>query len=200
VRRRGHVECGDAQGPQGVEQGVDDDRWRTRCGQLAAALHAKHVRVARIGPVDGDVVVHEASAISIYLADKHPECGLAPAADDPAHGAFLTWMLYLSNTLQIAYQMTCYPGCYTKGEENHAASQARSCERLREIWGCVDAALEGTTWLVGERFSAADVHLHMFTTWLSPEMGPPTMDAFPNAKRVADAVAERPTVQMVHAF
>ncbi|MBC6439763.1 MAG: glutathione S-transferase family protein [Rhodospirillales bacterium] len=150
--------------------------------------------------IDGDVAMHEASAISIYLTDKHPEAGLAPAVGNPARGPFLTWLVYMSNTLQIAYQMTYYPARYTKGEEHHAASRERSCERLREIWGYIDAALEGRTWFVGERFSAADVHLHMLTTWLNTGMGHPALAEFPNARRIADAVAERPAVQMVHAF
>ncbi len=165
----------------------------------------RHPELMRLNPngwvpvlIDGDVALNEASAISIYLADKHPECGLAPAAGDPARGPFLSWMVYLSNTLQIAYQLTYYPYRYCDGEDHYESLRRRSCERLREIWGLIDAALEGRTWFVGERFGAADIHLHMLTTWLSPERGHPTMDEFPNARRIASAVAERPTVRMVH--
>jgi len=167
----------------------------------------RHPELMRLNPngwvpvlIDGDVVMHESSAISIYLADKHPECGLAPAADDPARGAFLTWMLYMSNTLQIAYQLTYYPYRYCDEEEHCESLRRRSGERLREVWGYIDECLEGRAWLAGDRLSAADIHLHMLTTWLNAgaDRGHPSMDNFPNALRVADKVAERPSVRLVH--
>ncbi|MBT5435581.1 MAG: glutathione S-transferase family protein [Alphaproteobacteria bacterium] len=165
----------------------------------------RHPELMKLNPngwvpvlIDGDMAIHEAAAIVIYLTDKHPECGLAPAPGDPARGPFLTWLVYMSNTVQTAYQLMYYPGRYCTGGEHTASVQQRSCERLRETWGYIDAALEGKTWFVGETFSAADIYLHMLTTWLSPDAGHPTIDEFPNAKRIADAVAKRPAVRLVH--
>lgn len=145
-----------------------------------------------------DGAMHEASAISIFLADRHPEAGLAPASGDPLRGAFLQWMVYLSNTLQIAYQLTYHWDRYCSGEAHRESVQQRSCERLREVWGYIDRSIGDGPWFVGDRFGAADVHLFMLTTWLSPEMGHPTMAEFPNAARVAAKVAERAPVRKVY--
>ena len=76
--------------------------------------------------------------------------------------------------------------------------QQRSCERLREVWGFIDQAIGERPWFVGDRFSAADIHLHMLSTWLSPEMGHPRIEDFPNAARLAASVAQRPSVRLVH--
>jgi len=142
--------------------------------------------------------MHEASAISVFLADRHPHAGLAPAPDNAARGAFLQWMVYLSNTLQISYQMTYHWRRYCAGEDARASVQARSAERLREVWGIIDAAIGERRWFVGERFSAADIHLHMLTTWLSPELGHPRMEDFPAVARVAAQVARRPSARLVY--
>jgi glutathione S-transferase len=142
--------------------------------------------------------MHEASAISIFLADRHPQAGLAPAADDAHRGPFLQWMVYLSNTLQIAYQMTYHWRRYCSGEDARASVQARSAERLREVWGVIDAAIGDRPWFVGERFSAADIHLHMLTTWLSPELGHPRAEDFPSVARIAARVAQRPSARLVY--
>ncbi len=142
--------------------------------------------------------MHEASAITVFLTDRHPEAGLAPAADDPLRGPFLQWLVYMSNTLQMAYQLTYYPWRFCAGPEHYDSAQTRSCSRLREIWGFIDDAIGDRDWLVGDRFTAADIHLFMLTTWLSPDRGHPTMDEFPNAARVAAHAAERPTIRKVY--
>jgi glutathione S-transferase len=141
--------------------------------------------------------MHEASAITIFLTDRHPGAGLAPAADDPARGPFLQWLVYMSNTLQIAYQLTYHWDRYCAGPDAQASVQRKSCARLREVWGFIDAAIGAKDWLVADRYTAADIHLYMLTTWLSPEMGHPTMDDFPNAKRVASHAAQRPAIRKV---
>ena len=53
-------------------------------------------------------------------------------------------------------------------------------------------------WVLGERFSAVDIHPFMLTTWLRPARGHPTIDEFLNAKRIADAVMPRRSVQLVY--
>jgi glutathione S-transferase len=141
--------------------------------------------------------MHEASAISVFLTDRHPEAGLAPASGDPARGAFLKWLVYMSNTLQIAYQLTYHWERYCSGPDAQKSVQDKSCARLREVWGYIDDAIGTRDWLVGDGYTAADIHLYMLTTWLSPAMGHPTMDDFPNAKRVAANAGARPAVAKV---
>ena len=75
--------------------------------------------------------MHEASAITIFLTDRHPEGGLAPAADDPLRGPFLQWLVYMSNTLQMAYQLSYYPWRFCETPEYHEQARVRSCVRLR---------------------------------------------------------------------
>jgi glutathione S-transferase len=142
--------------------------------------------------------MHEASAITVFLTDRHPQAGLAPAVEHPLRGAFLQWLVYMSNTLQMAYQLTYYPSRFCETPDHHAGAQVRSCIRLREIWGFIDQAIGDRDWMLGEDLSAVDIHLFMLTTWLSPDHGHPTMDEFPNAARIAAKVAGRESVKKVY--
>ncbi len=52
--------------------------------------------------------------------------------------------------------------------------------------------------MLGERFSAVDIYLFMLTTWLRTSRGQPSVDEFPNVKRIANAVLPRKSVQLVY--
>ena len=43
---------------------------------------------------DGPVKIADSSAIALYLADRYPACGLAPAIDDPLRGSYMSWLTF----------------------------------------------------------------------------------------------------------
>jgi glutathione S-transferase len=99
--------------------------------------------------VDGEMVVAEQGAICAWVADRFPAARLAPAADDPQRGRYLRWLFFAGNCIEPAY-MQKFSGWST--------------EKSRAGWGTyevvVDAleeALKPGPWILGERFSAADV-------------------------------------------
>jgi glutathione S-transferase len=57
----------------------------------------------------------------------------------------------------------------------------------------VEKALENRSWLVGEKFSTADIYLLMLSTWDEDEEEFARL--FPNVTRVAASAAKRPAVQ-----
>ena len=99
---------------------------------------------------DGDVRMADSAAICLYVADRFPECGLAPAVTDAARGAYLYWMLYTPAVIEPVMS---------------ERFNGTTPNRLSNGWGDFDAMIETLTarldetgpWLLGERFSAADV-------------------------------------------
>lgn len=99
--------------------------------------------------VDRGVPVTETGAIAIYLADRYPQAGLAPALDDPRRPDFLRWIFFAQAIMEPAY-----------GEKFFKWSvPARSV-----AWGSFDQMLAVLTagvqpgpWLLGDTFTAADV-------------------------------------------
>ncbi|MDB5376563.1 MAG: Glutathione S-transferase domain protein, partial [Rubritepida sp.] len=41
---------------------------------------------------DGEALITEQGAVFLYLADRFPEAGLAPAIGDPMRGPYLRWL------------------------------------------------------------------------------------------------------------
>jgi glutathione S-transferase len=142
--------------------------------------------------------IYECAAIVIFLCDRNPQCQLAPSVDHPDRGRFLQWLFFFSSSLQTAYQMTYYADRFCASKEDEDTVQRRSIKRLRELWQVIDNAIGDGEWMLGQKFSAADIYLFMLTTWLSEERDHPSVEEFPNVSRVANAVLKRPAVQKVY--
>ena len=69
-------------------------------------------------------------------------------------------------------------------------------EQIENLWRRVDQHLAANgPYLLGDRFSAADIFAYMLSTWQS--CCPNTYERFPSLKRLADLVAARPAMQRV---
>lgn len=95
-------------------------------------------------------VVTETGAICAYLADAFPQPGLAPALDDPARGTYYRWMFFASGCIEPT-MMDKLSGTV---RENTASAGHGA---LQDVLRCVEHALQRGPYLLGDRFSAADV-------------------------------------------
>jgi glutathione S-transferase len=106
----------------------------------------------------GDVLITEQVAIFLYLADLFPEARLAPLIGDPLRGSYLRWMVFYA---------ACYePAVIDRATERDPAPMPMS------PYGDFDTMLKTLTdhlakgpYLLGERFSAADVLWGGALTW-----------------------------------
>lgn len=142
----------------------------------------------------GDETIYEAAAIVMYLADRHPEAKLAPAVSDPWRGLYYQWMAHLTNTLQEAYLRYFYSDRYSTRPEHAPEIKDKAIARIDSIWSNLDQALARRgPYLLGDRFSAADIYMHMLYSWHEP---PEKLGAqFPRVKRCIELVAQRPAVK-----
>jgi glutathione S-transferase len=100
---------------------------------------------------DGCVRMWESAAICMYLADRYAPTRLAPAADDPDRGLYLQWMFFSPGSIEPA----------TAEKEAGRLSVPKvngwgNYEKMIESW---ERGLSDGTWILGDRFSAADVML-----------------------------------------
>lgn len=129
----------------------------------------------------------EAAAIVMHLCDQHPAAHLAPPAGDPDRPLFYQWMLYLADTPQPTFRRYYYPGRFAADKDD---VRKRAVDALLDQFAIVEEALSHGEWLLGGRFSACDIYLHMLTTWFEP---PGMLYArFPNIARLAAGVEARP--------
>jgi glutathione S-transferase len=108
----------------------------------------------------GDTVVTEAGAICAYLADAFPQAGLAPPPGDRSRGTYFRWMFFAAGPLESAVT-------------NRSMGFEVPAERRPMVgYGCyedainaAETALANGDYLLGERFSAADVYFGAHIGW-----------------------------------
>ena len=143
--------------------------------------------------VDGDLVLFETAAVALYLADKFPESGLAPAPGTAERAAFYRWMIHLTNTPQVEYRAWFYPHEHVSDEAAAPAVKQAAERRLYRMFDLISEQLGDRTWLLGDRFSAADLFLFMLIRWGRGMPRPPR--ALSNLNALAERVIARPAVQ-----
>ena len=142
--------------------------------------------------------MYECAAITMFLCDRHPQTKLSPEPNTTERGLYLQTLVYFSNSVQNAFQLNYYPDRFANTPNEEISAQQRGIRRLRETWKIIDDQIGDNDWILDDIFSAADIYLFMLTTWLQPSRGHPSIDEFPNVKRIASKILPRPSVQLVY--
>ena len=80
----------------------------------------------------------EVAGILFYLARRFPEAGLLPSGDIEAEAQVVSWMSFIASTLHPA--------------------RKQGLDHERDVYKVADRKL-GRSWILGERYSIADIHL-----------------------------------------
>jgi glutathione S-transferase len=127
-------------------------------------------------------LVTEQGAVYLYLADLYADRGLAPQMGDPLRGAYLRWLFFYGS---------CFEPAVVDKAQKHAPSPPGMCP-----YGDFDTMLKTLTdqlatgpWLLGERFTAADVLWGMALRWITMFK---LVEATPLIQAYIDRVSARP--------
>lgn len=134
---------------------------------------------------DGTAVT-ETGAIAIYLADLFGQAGLAPSIGDTARGSYLRWIVFAQSCLEPAVI------------DKYLQAPSGSASMLP--YGSYDATIEALAgalkkgpYVLGERFSAADVVVGSGVRWLLMFKLIPERSEFTD---YAARLGERPALQL----
>ena len=131
------------------------------------------------------VTVTECAAVCAYLADAFPEAGLAPALSDPARGTYLRWMFFTAGPVEAA--VTAKSLDLLAPTEKAGMVGYGSFEQVVDA---LEAAVSGPgPWILGDRFSAADVYVGSQIGWGLQFKSLPDRNAF---KAYAGRLFQRP--------
>lgn len=170
-----------------------------------AQLAPDHLRVNPMGRVpvlvlpDGTVVT-ESLAILLTLCDRHPEAALLPPPGESGRATALRWMALAAGEFYPHVTRNDYPERFSADPAHAAAIRARAVEMGRAVWRIVEdhAGLRGSAeepFLLGARFSVADIYLAVLSRWMGGEAWMP--EHCPRVERLTRAVAVRPAVAPV---
>ncbi|HEX6612235.1 MAG TPA: glutathione S-transferase [Rhodanobacteraceae bacterium] len=136
------------------------------------------------------VLVTEQPAILLYLADAFPQAGLAPGKDDPLRGAYLRW---------VTFYGSCFEPALLDRSFDRAPAPQMACGYgdYDSVIGTLTAQLEHGPWLLGERFTAADVLWGGALNWALAFKLVPDSELF---RGYAERVAARPAMRRAAAL
>jgi glutathione S-transferase len=101
----------------------------------------------------------------MHVADRFPESELLPPLGTAPRADAYRWLTYLTNTLQATYQLWYQTDRFIEDEGLQAGVKASLEPRLDGIFDWIDGQINGSTYLLGETFSAADLYCFMLTRW-----------------------------------
>jgi glutathione S-transferase len=108
----------------------------------------------------GDTVVTEAAAICAYLADAFPPANLAPAPGNKLRGPYYRWMFYAAGPVEAMasnHALGFVPPADKRGMVGYGSRE--------EVIDVLERAVSQSGYLLGNRFSAADLYLGAQIGW-----------------------------------
>jgi len=100
--------------------------------------------------LDDGTMMFESAAICMQLADLHPESGLIPPVGSSARALVYQWVMFGMTELEAwLYRWIA--------DTRDGVSDSPGAGRFAEAAEAIAAALEGKTWLLGDRFTVADI-------------------------------------------
>jgi GST-like protein len=160
-----------------------------------AQLAAEYRRTNPMGRVptlllpDGTVVT-ESLAILLVLDGRHPDAALLPPAADPARATALRWMALAASEIYPCVTRSDYPERFSADPAHAPAIREAARAMAQEFWRLIEREAAPAPFLLGARFSLADLQLAVLSRWMSNEAWMPG-----NCRRIealARAVALRP--------
>jgi len=138
----------------------------------------------------GDTIVTEQAAVYMYLAELYPERDLSPAPGDPLRGAYLRWMVFYGSCFE--------PAVVDRAMQRDAGPPSTSPYGSYEaVIDSIERQLRPGPWLLGERFTAADVLWGSALGWIC------AFNLMPRSPAVAaylERFQARPAVQRAQAL
>ena len=145
---------------------------------------------------DGDLTLFESAAICAYLADKFAEKNMAPAVGTPERGLYYQWLFYALATLEPPIVQVIIHTVMATEAQRSAAQAEEGRKNFGLVAQVLEKALDGKHFLVGNRFSVADIMIGSTLGWaqmLGMLGGHPVLEAY------VGGLAARPAFQRAHA-
>lgn len=162
---------------------VDVAPWKGEAERDKLA-HVNPMRQAPVLVLPSGEVITESAAILMWLAEQHPEAGLAPPADHPLRAQYLRWMAYVPSSIYSMYWVRDEPSRLAADAKSEKVILERTRERIAECWRMMDVQVpRGTPYLLGDRVGVLDLYVTVASRWT-----PRRERFYREAPRMADVV------------
>lgn len=164
---------------------VDPASGETETGSRYRDINLK-AKVPALVLEDGAILT-EGAAIVQYIADRHPETGLAPRPGTLERARLQEHLNFIASELHKAF------GPFFSPTADDAARQAARPQVESRLDHVEELLSDGRPYLLGERFSVADAYLFTVARWAGPTgIG---LEKWPHLSAFVERVEKRSAVQ-----
>ena len=157
----------------------------------------EHLNPNRQVPVlqHDQVTITQASAILLYLSERHPNAHLMPPISHRDRADALQVLFYLSNTLHPLFLRLFYPNRIS--EQSPDDVKRLGTAALEEAFRLIDRQLSKTQYCVSDTLYAPDYYLLAMLNWL--RIHPVDISDMEHIQTYLKRMREHPEVQVVMA-
>ncbi|HET6185202.1 MAG TPA: glutathione S-transferase [Acetobacteraceae bacterium] len=170
--------------------------YRTEVIEYAAMKAPAYLAINPMGKVPalvhGETLVTECAAICAYLADAFPAAGFAPPPGERLRGPYYRWLFFAAGPLEAAASNRALGFVVPKDRERMIGYGT-----FADVMNTLERAVEDVDYLVGNRFSAADVYVGAHLGF-GMQFG--TIDKRPAFERYSAKLAARPAAARARAI
>lgn len=168
-----------------------------------APLNTKSPEFLAINPMgmipcikDGDLILHESLAINLYLARKHG--GPLAGKTVEEEGLMSMWTMWAATEVEpYSVALVRIYDNARQDSETGKAEIAVACRRLKLPLGLLEKHLQTQDYLVGNRFTAADLNLAEVLRYAQTEQA--LFDSYPKVKAWIERCQSRPAYKAMQA-
>jgi len=162
---------------------IEAPTWEGEAEQAKVAVVNPLRQIPALVTPAGETIT-ESAAILIWLADNHPEAGLAPALDSPLRAQFLRWMIFVPASIYSLFWVRDEPSRLGGPDpEVQAAIKAATAERILDCWAMMESQLTPGQYLLGDQMTVLDLYVAVVSRW-----GPRRVRFYQVAPRMAEVV------------
>ncbi len=132
---------------------IEAPTWEGESEQAKVAVVNPLKQIPALVTPAGETIT-ESAAILIWLADNHPQAGLAPALDSPERAQFLRWMTFIPASIYSLFWVRDDPSRLVGDDaEMQAKVKAATAERILECWRMMESQVSPGRYEVAPRMA-----------------------------------------------
>jgi glutathione S-transferase len=140
-------------------------------------------------------VITETPALLLYIAQVHPQAGLAPLDDPYALAELQAVNSYLCATVHVAHAHRPRAYRWADDEAAQRSMQAKVAQNMGDCFAYIESQLLRGPWVMGDAFTVADPYVFTMGTWLAGDGV--DIERYPRVAAHSRRMRELPAVQRV---
>ena len=140
-------------------------------------------------------VLTETPAILVFIAQSHPNAGLAPLDDPFALAEAQAFNSYLCSTVHVAHAHRMRGYRWADDEASFADMKRKVPQSVGECFGLIEGGMLKGPWVLGATYSICDAYLFTLAQWL--EGDGVDLSKLPRVMAHRERVAALPAVRKV---